>query len=93
VDVLVDRVGRSGHDPISIGGLGLMVAAAAVIRLTGGSLRDWFRPVWRWRVSPRWWAYALGLPALLYAAVSLVLQVSGSPVDWSLTLRGGRASS
>jgi hypothetical protein len=46
----------------------------------------WLRPVWRWRVSLRWWAYALGLPALLYAVVTLALQVTGSPVDWSPAL-------
>lgn len=67
-----------------LGGLGPMAAAAVVITMTGGSLRDWIRPVWHWRVPLRWWAYALGLPALLYAVISLVLQVSGSPVDWSL---------
>jgi uncharacterized protein len=75
-----------GTIPFLIGGLGPLFAAAAVTRLTGGSLRDWLRPVWRWRVSPRWWAYAVALPALLFAAVSLVLQLTGSPVDWSLAL-------
>ena len=75
-----------GRIPFLIGGLGPMVAAAVVISLTGGSLRDWIRPVWRWRVPARWWAYALGLPALLYAVISLVLQVTGSPVDWPLAL-------
>jgi membrane protease YdiL (CAAX protease family) len=75
-----------GRVPFLVGGLGPMVAAAAVITLTGRSLRDWIRPVWRWRVPARWWAYALGLPALLYAIISLVLQVTGSPVDWSLAL-------
>lgn len=75
-----------GRIPFLIGGLGPMLGAAVVIQLTGGSLRDWIRPVWRWRVAPRWWAYALGLPALLYAVISLLLQVIGSPVDWSLAL-------
>ncbi len=69
-----------------IGGLGPAVAAAVVTRLTGGSLMAWLRPLWRWRVHPRWWAYALGLPVLLYAVVSLALQLTGSPVDWSLVL-------
>jgi membrane protease YdiL (CAAX protease family) len=75
-----------GTIPLLLGGLGPLVAAGAATSMTGGSLRAWLRPAWRWRVSPRWWAYALGLPALLYAAVSLVLQVSGFPVDWSLAL-------
>lgn len=67
-----------------IGGLGPAVAAAVVTRLSGGSLRQWLRPVWRWRVPLVWWVYALGLPALLYVFVNLTLQVTGSPVDWSL---------
>ena len=75
-----------GRIPFLLGGLGPLVAAGAVTTMTGGSLRDWLRPAWRWRVGPRWWAYALGLPALLYAAISLVLQLSGFPVDWSLAL-------
>lgn len=68
-----------GQIPLLIGGLGPMIAAAAVITMTGGSLRDWIRPVWRWRAPARWWAYALGLPALLYAVIRLVLQLTGSP--------------
>jgi membrane protease YdiL (CAAX protease family) len=63
-----------------------MIAAGVVTQVTGGSLRAWLRPAWKWRVSLWWWAYALGLPALLYGAVTLVLQVTGSPVDWSLLL-------
>ncbi|AZI57314.1 CPBP family intramembrane metalloprotease [Nakamurella antarctica] len=73
-----------GQVPFLIGGLGPMVAAATVIRWTGGSLRTWIRPVWRWRVPVRWWAYSLGLPALLYGVISLVLQLTGAPVNWSL---------
>jgi membrane protease YdiL (CAAX protease family) len=68
------------------GGLGPLVAAAAVTRMTGGSLRDWLRPILRWRVRPRWWLYALGLPALLYALISVVLQLTGLPIDWSLAV-------
>jgi membrane protease YdiL (CAAX protease family) len=78
--------GGGGRIPFLIGGLGPMIAAGIVTRVTGGSLRAWLRPVLKWRVSPWWWAYALGLPALLYGVVGLALQVSGSPVDWSLVL-------
>jgi membrane protease YdiL (CAAX protease family) len=75
-----------GRIPFLIGGFGPMIAAGIVTRVTGGSLRAWLRPVWKWRVSPWWWAYALGLPALLYGVVTLALQVTGSPVYWSLVL-------
>ncbi|MEO6956794.1 MAG: type II CAAX endopeptidase family protein [Antricoccus sp.] len=75
-----------GTIPFLLGGLGPILAAGVVTRLTGGSLRAWLRPVWHWQVRPRWWVYALGLPALLYVVVNLVLQLGGSPVDWSLAL-------
>jgi CAAX protease family protein len=75
-----------GRIPFLLGGLGPMIAAGVVTRVTGGSLRAWLRPVWRWRVGVRWWAYALGLPAVLYGVVTVALQVTGSPVEWSLVL-------
>ena len=80
---LVAAVG-GGRVPFLLGALGPMAAAAIVTAWTGRSLVAWIRPVWRWRVPVRWWLYALGLPALLYAVVTLVLQFIGSPVDWSL---------
>lgn len=65
---------------------GPAVAAVVVMRRTGGDLREWVRSCVRWRVALRWWAYALGLPVLLYGVVSLVLQLLGEPVDWSLAI-------
>lgn len=62
------------------------VAAYVVLRATGGSLREWGASCVRWRVPLRWWAYALGLPVALYAAVTLSLQLLGHPVDWSLAV-------
>ena len=67
-----------------LGALGPMAAAAVVTRYTGGSLRTWISPLGRWRVPAKWWVYALGLPTLLYAVVSLTLQFLGQPVNWSL---------
>lgn len=75
-----------GDVPFLMGVLGPPAAAVLVLWRTGGSLRGWGASLVRWRVPLRWWAYALGLPALLYAVVSLVLQVLGSPVDWGLAL-------
>ncbi|MEV0283731.1 type II CAAX endopeptidase family protein [Kribbella sp. NPDC050820] len=75
-----------GQVPFLLGVLGPMTAAGLVTWWTGGSVRAWLRPVLHWRVSFRWWAYALGLPALLFGLVSLVLQLIGSPVDWSLAV-------
>ncbi|MDN5761332.1 MAG: CPBP family intramembrane metalloprotease [Microlunatus sp.] len=75
-----------GQVPFLLGALGPMAAAAIVTVWSGQSLVTWIRPLWRWRVPVRWWIYALGLPALLYAVVTLILQIIGSPVDWSLSL-------
>jgi membrane protease YdiL (CAAX protease family) len=75
-----------GQVPFLLGALGPMAAAAIVTVASGGSLLAWIRPVWRWRVPVQWWLYALGLPALLYAVVTLVLQLFGSPTDWSLAM-------
>ena len=75
-----------GDVPFLAGVLGPGVAVYVVLRRTGGSLRGWAASCLRWRVPLRWWAYALGLPAVLYAAVSLTLQLLGHPVDWGLAL-------
>ena len=75
-----------GDVPFLAGVLGPGIAAYVVLRRTGGSLRDWAASCLRWRVPLRWWAYALGLPVMLYAAVSLTLQLLGHPVDWGLAL-------
>jgi uncharacterized protein len=80
-----------GRVPFLAGVFGPAVAAYVVLRLTGGSLRAWARSCLHWRVPLRWWAYALGLPVALFAAVSLTLQVVGRPVDWSLALDRGPA--
>lgn len=80
---LVSALG-GGTVPFLLGALGPMTAAAVVTHLRGDSLLTWIRPAWHWRVSPVWWLYALGLPASLYAVVSLVLQLLGEPVDWGL---------
>jgi membrane protease YdiL (CAAX protease family) len=73
-----------GTVPFLAGVFGPMTAAVLVTYWTGGSIRAWLAPALAWRVSARWWAYALGLPALIFAVVSLVLQVTGEPVEWGL---------
>jgi uncharacterized protein len=75
-----------GDGPFLAGVFGPAIAAVVVLHRTGGSLREWGRSCVRWRVPLRWWAYALGLPALLFAAVSLTLQLMARPVDWSLAV-------
>jgi uncharacterized protein len=66
------------------GAFGPAVAAYLVIRITGGSVRAWARQILHWRVKPRWYLYALGLPALLFAVVNATLALLGNQIDLSL---------
>lgn len=59
------------------------VAAAVVIYASGGSLREWLGRVLRWRVHPKWYAAAIGIPAVLALGSAAVAEVVGSPVDFS----------
>lgn len=75
-----------GTVPFLLGALGPAASAGIVTRLRGDSLRAWLATILRWRVPLRWWLYALGLPAAVYAVVNVTLVVLGEPVDWSLAV-------
>jgi membrane protease YdiL (CAAX protease family) len=66
------------------GAFGPAVAAYLITRATGGSVGAWARQLLRWRVPTRWYLYALGLPALLFAAVNGTLELLGKDIDLSL---------
>jgi membrane protease YdiL (CAAX protease family) len=65
-----------------VGSFGPPLSAAVVTYLTGGSLKGWFSQVLRWRVAPRWWLAALGLPLVLYALVAGVHLLLGGQLNW-----------
>lgn len=67
-----------------VGAFGPAAAAAIMLARLGEPLGPWVRAILHWRVAPRFWAYALGLPVALYAVVNLALVVLGEPVVWSL---------
>jgi membrane protease YdiL (CAAX protease family) len=69
---------------VVLGGFGPASAAAVMLRLGKQPLRPWLRRLLLWRVRPRFYAYALLLPAAIYGLVNLALQVLGADVDWSL---------
>ena len=69
---------------VVLGGLGPAGAAAVTLHLTGQPLRPWLRGLLAWRVRPRYYAYAMLLPAAVYGSVNLTLQMLGADVDWSL---------
>ena len=67
--------------PFIAGGFGPAAAAILVVRWTGGSVRAWARPIVRWRLPLRYYAYALGLPAALFVVANGVVALLGEPVD------------
>jgi membrane protease YdiL (CAAX protease family) len=67
-----------------LGALGPAGAALIVTRVIGAPVRPWARQIVKWRVPLRYYAYALGLPALLFALVNIELALVGQDVDLSL---------
>jgi hypothetical protein len=73
--------GTLGTVFIVIGAFGPMLAAAIIISRTGSSVVEWLRSILRWRVSPVYYAYALGLPVLLAVILNLTLAALGKQPD------------
>jgi membrane protease YdiL (CAAX protease family) len=66
-----------------LGGLGPLVSALLITRLSGRSVRKWLRSLLVWRVSPGYYAIALLLPVAIYAVINLVLFGLGHELDFS----------
>lgn len=67
------------------GAFGPAIAAGIVILISDGDLRAWALQVLRWRVSPRWYFIAIGLPiALVLGGVGGAIFVAGGPIDFGL---------
>lgn len=79
--LLLGLGGGAGAVLLSVGAFGPAVAAALVVRASGGSVRGWLRPLLRWRVPARYWAYALGLPVALFLSMNGVLALLGEQVQ------------
>lgn len=69
---------------VALGGFGPAVAALIVTRQSGASVRAWAKQIVHWRVKPRFYLFAFGLPALLWAAMNGALITLGKQVDLSL---------
>ncbi len=69
-----------------LGGFGPLVSAGLVTHATGDSVKSWLHSIFRFRVRARFYAYALGVPILVYAAMNIGLTVMGQEVDTSLLL-------
>ncbi|RLM53442.1 CPBP family intramembrane metalloprotease [Halobellus sp. Atlit-31R] len=63
--------------------LGPAIAAGVVLSISGESLRNWLGRVGRWRVHPKWYAAAIGIPLIVALGSGAVLQLVGGPVDFA----------
>src|SRR5688500_1311989 len=59
------------------GGFGPLVAALVMVRLSGHSAKRWFKGLFHWRVAPRWYLFAIGLPIALAVLVTEIGSASG----------------
>jgi uncharacterized protein len=66
------------------GVFGPLVAAATVTRVTGHSVRAWFKGLFVWRVPVRWYAFAFGLPIVFASLVTAEFALAGEELDWSV---------
>lgn len=60
------------------------VAAIAMTRILGESVRDWSKGLFRWRVAPRWYLFAVGVPLMLAVLVTAEFAMFGEELDWSI---------
>ncbi len=64
------------------GAFGPMIAAMIVVALQGGSVRRWFAGLFRWRLHPAWYVFALGFPTVLIAVMSVFYVSLGYTLEW-----------
>ncbi|HWQ20912.1 MAG TPA: type II CAAX endopeptidase family protein [Methanotrichaceae archaeon] len=66
------------------GGFGPAAAAVIITWCSGESVLKWARSIFHWRVQPKWYAVALGLPILLMGLASIAFAIFGLQIDLSL---------
>ncbi|WP_411964371.1 lysostaphin resistance A-like protein [Haloferax sp. YSMS24] len=65
----------------TLGALGPFLAAAIVLWASGESIREWFKPRLRWRLSPRWYVAVVAIPILFLALGTAMYGALGYPYD------------
>jgi membrane protease YdiL (CAAX protease family) len=63
------------------GGFGPALAGAVVTWLDGESVRAWARQIVCWRVAPRWYLAAFGLPLVVIGLASVVMWILGADIQ------------
>src|SRR3712207_4073060 len=62
---------------------GPALAALVLVWYSGASMRSWVRSIVRWRVAPRWYVVAVGLPVVLIFVQGALFGLLGYPLDIS----------
>ncbi|WP_331232625.1 CPBP family intramembrane glutamic endopeptidase [Natronorarus salvus] len=62
---------------------GPAIAAVIVVHVSGDDLRGWARGIVRWRVHPKWYAAAIGIPAAVGVGSAVLADLMGGPIDFS----------
>jgi membrane protease YdiL (CAAX protease family) len=70
--------------PHVAGAGGPVVTVLYFVGAIGAPIRPWLRQIVKWRVPGRYYLYALGLPAALFALVNVELAALGQSIDLSL---------
>jgi membrane protease YdiL (CAAX protease family) len=67
-----------------LAGFGPWIAAMVILKAQGRSLRGWLRSLFKWRLHPGWYGFALGFPVLLVVIVSLIYWRLGNALDFTV---------
>lgn len=63
--------------------LGPAVAAVIVVHVSDDDLRERARGIVKWRVRPKWYAAAIGIPAAIALAAAAAASFLGGPIDFT----------
>ncbi|WP_135823721.1 CPBP family intramembrane glutamic endopeptidase [Halorussus ruber] len=66
-----------------LGALSPSVAAAIVVYASGESVREWLGSILKFRVHPKWYALAIGVPFAITYATGVASWALGGPIDWA----------
>ena len=61
---------------------GPAIAAVVVVYVSEDDLREWASGIVDWRVHPKWYVAAIGIPAAVALASAAVVDLLGGPVDF-----------
>lgn len=68
------------------GGFGPLIAAVAIIWVSGESPRLWLRPLLRWRLPLRWYVVALILPVIVVLGSTAIYVIMGIPIELAVLM-------